>query len=47
MHNLKHNKVLHEYNLFVTVTHHDVPWIGFERAHRDGAAGPRLLGRER
>ncbi len=30
MHNLKHNKVLHEHNLFVTVRHHDVPWIGFE-----------------
>jgi KUP system potassium uptake protein len=29
MHNLKHNKVLHEQNLFVTVKHHDVPWIGF------------------
>jgi KUP system potassium uptake protein len=31
MHNLKHNKVLHEYNLFVTVKHHEVPWIGFDR----------------
>ena len=31
MHNLKHNKVLHEYNLFVTVKHHEVPWIGFNR----------------
>ena len=30
MHNLKHNKVLHAYNLFVTVTHHDVPWVGFK-----------------
>jgi KUP system potassium uptake protein len=29
MHNLKHNKVLHQYNLFVTVTHHEVPWIAF------------------
>jgi KUP system potassium uptake protein len=29
MHNLKHNKVLHEQNLFVTVMHHEVPWIGF------------------
>jgi KUP system potassium uptake protein len=29
MHNLKHNKVLHEYNLFVTVQNHEVPWIGF------------------
>jgi KUP system potassium uptake protein len=31
MHNLKHNKVLHQYNLFVTVKHHEVPWIGFDR----------------
>jgi KUP system potassium uptake protein len=29
LHNLKHNKVLHETNLFVTVLHHEVPWIGF------------------
>ena len=27
LHNLKHNKVLHEQNLFVTVVHHDVPWV--------------------
>jgi len=31
MHNLKHNKVLHEQNIFVTVKHHEVPWIGFDR----------------
>jgi KUP system potassium uptake protein len=31
MHNLKHNKVLHEHNVFVTVKHHDVPWIGFDQ----------------
>jgi KUP system potassium uptake protein len=31
MHNLKHNKVLHEYNLFVSVKHHEVPWIGFDQ----------------
>ena len=31
MHNLKHNKVLHEQNLFVTVRSHEVPWIGMER----------------
>ena len=31
MHNLKHNKVLHEQNLFVTVRNHEVPWIGMER----------------
>ncbi len=27
LHNLKHNKVLHAQNLFVTVLHHEVPWI--------------------
>ena len=31
LHNLKHNKVLHEFNLFVTVRHHEVPWIGFNK----------------
>ena len=31
LHNLKHNKVLHEQNVFVTVRHHEVPWIGFDR----------------
>ncbi len=31
LHNLKHNKVLHEHNLFVNVQHHEVPWIGFAR----------------
>ena len=31
MHNLKHNKVLHEYNLFITVRHHEVPWIGLSK----------------
>ena len=31
LHNLKHNKVLHEVNLFVSVRHHEVPWIGFDR----------------
>ena len=31
MHNLKHNKVLHEYNLFVTVQQHEVPWVGFNK----------------
>lgn len=28
LHNLKHNKVLHQQNLFVTVLSHPVPWIG-------------------
>jgi KUP system potassium uptake protein len=31
LHNLKHNKVLHETNLFVTVKHHEVPWMGFNK----------------
>ncbi|MFO1266231.1 MAG: potassium transporter Kup [Rubrivivax sp.] len=31
LHNLKHNKVLHEQNLFVTVLQHEVPWIGFDK----------------
>ena len=31
LHNLKHNKVLHAQNIFVTVRHHEVPWIGFDR----------------
>ncbi len=31
LHNLKHNKVLHEHNLFVSVRHHDIPWIGFDQ----------------
>jgi KUP system potassium uptake protein len=31
LHNLKHNKVLHENNLFVTVRNHEVPWIGMDR----------------
>jgi KUP system potassium uptake protein len=31
LHNLKHNKVLHEQNLFVTVQHHELPWIGFDK----------------
>ena len=31
MHNLKHNKVMHEHNLFVTVRNHEVPWIGLDK----------------
>ncbi|MCX7252565.1 MAG: potassium transporter Kup [Burkholderiales bacterium] len=31
LHNLKHNKVLHEHNLFVTVRNHPVPWIGMDK----------------
>jgi KUP system potassium uptake protein len=31
LHNLKHNKVLHASNLFVTVRNHEVPWIGMDK----------------
>ena len=31
LHNLKHNKVLHEHNLILTVVFHEVPWIPFEQ----------------
>jgi KUP system potassium uptake protein len=31
LHNLKHNKVLHEQNIFVTVKHHEVPWVSREQ----------------
>lgn len=31
LHNLKHNKVLHDQNLFVTVKNHEVPWIGMDK----------------
>ncbi|MEY3783433.1 MAG: hypothetical protein RIS97_1612 [Pseudomonadota bacterium] len=31
LHNLKHNKVLHDRNLFVTVRNHEVPWIGMAK----------------
>ena len=39
MHNLKHNKVLHAYNLFVTVRHHERPWIGFDQRIQMAALG--------
>jgi KUP system potassium uptake protein len=31
LHNLKHNKVLHDTNLFVTVKSHEVPWVPFDK----------------
>ena len=31
LHNLKHNKILHEVNLFVTVVNQEVPWIGMDK----------------
>lgn len=30
MHNLKHNQILHERNVILTVVFHEVPWIPFE-----------------
>lgn len=34
MHNLKHNQVLHERNLILTVVFHEVPWIAFDERLR-------------
>ncbi|MFM6986713.1 MAG: potassium transporter Kup [Hydrogenophaga sp.] len=31
LHNLKHNKVLHAQNLFVTVRSHERPWVGLDK----------------
>jgi len=31
LHNLKHNKVLHRQNLFVTVRSHEIPWVGLDK----------------
>jgi KUP system potassium uptake protein len=31
LHNLKHNKVMHEINLFVTVRNHEIPWVGMDK----------------
>ncbi len=40
MHNLKHNQVLHERNLILTVMFHDVPWIAeAERVKVEPLAG--------
>ncbi|MDE2605712.1 MAG: potassium transporter Kup [Burkholderiales bacterium] len=39
LHNLKHNKVLHEHNLFVTVRNHEVPWIGLDKRAEIEALG--------
>jgi KUP system potassium uptake protein len=30
MHNIKHNQVLHERNLILTVVFHEVPWIPYQ-----------------
>jgi KUP system potassium uptake protein len=39
LHNLKHNKVLHTNNLFVTVRNHEVPWIGMNKRIEIDALG--------
>lgn len=39
LHNLKHNKVLHASNLFVTVLNHEVPWIGLDKRIEIDALG--------
>ncbi len=39
LHNLKHNKVLHQTNLFVTVRNQEVPWIGPEQRVRVESLG--------
>jgi KUP system potassium uptake protein len=39
LHNLKHNKVLHDHNLFVTVRSHEVPWIGLDKRAEIEALG--------
>ena len=39
LHNLKHNKVLHEQNMFVTVRNHEVPWIPMDKRIEIDALG--------
>src|SRR5450759_1059599 len=40
LHNLKHNKVLHANNLFVTVRNHEVPWISMAKRLEVESLGP-------
>ena len=39
LHNLKHNKVLHQRNLFVTVHNHEVPWVSMDKRVQAEALG--------
>lgn len=39
LHNLKHNKVLHEQIVFVTIRYHEVPRVGFEKRYELKALG--------
>jgi KUP system potassium uptake protein len=41
LHNLKHNMVLHEQNLFVTVQHHEIPWVDDEQRFEVTPLGPK------
>jgi KUP system potassium uptake protein len=43
LHNLKHNKVLHKQNLFVTVKSHEVPWIKLRRTASSWSRWAELL----
>ncbi|MDD2926714.1 KUP/HAK/KT family potassium transporter, partial [Rhodoferax sp.] len=40
MHNLKHNQVLHERNLILTVVFHEVPWIAYAQRVEVQALAP-------
>ncbi len=42
LHNMKHNKVLHERNVLMTVRTVDVPRVPGKRAHRDPPFRPQL-----
>jgi len=42
LHNLKHNKVLHERVLFVTVTNEDVPQVGADRRRAVEELAPNI-----
>ena len=41
LHNLKHNMVLHEQNLFVTVQHHEIPWVDDPQRFEVTPLGPK------
>lgn len=41
LHNLKHNKILHEHNVFVTVQAHEVPWIQIDKRAEVKSLGNR------
>ena len=47
LHNLKHNQVLHERNMILTVVFHEVPWIPADERVEVEPLAPRLLARAR